>query len=46
MDKYVASKISHLKRMGLVSSGSKGIGKHGGAAPDWLISQQNETTKR
>lgn len=37
---YVQKKIAHLKRIGLVSQNSPGIGKNGGAAPDWLIKQQ------
>ena len=42
MDIYVSNKIAHMKRMGLVSASSPGIGKHGGAAPDWLIQSQKE----
>ena len=42
---YIAKKVAHMKRMGLVSGQSTGIGKHGGAAPDWLISRQKEEQK-
>ena len=35
---YVLKKIAHLKRVGL----GGGIGKNGGAAPDWLIQQQQK----
>ncbi len=37
---YIMRKIQHMKRLGLVSSASAGIGKHGGACPDWLKSEQ------
>lgn len=40
MNKYVASKVAHLKRLGLVTGKSSGIGKHGGACPDWLADIQ------
>lgn len=39
---YVASKIAHMKRLGLVSGSSTGIGKHGGACPDWLKAEQKK----
>lgn len=45
MDSYVAKKISHLKRAGLVSASSTGFGLNGGAAPDWLVSEQKERRK-
>jgi len=32
--------IAHLKRAGLVSASSTGFGFNGGAAPDWLVSEQ------
>ena len=37
---YIVSKIEHMKRLGLVSSHSTGVGFHGGAAPDWLVQEQ------
>jgi len=42
MSKYVQSKIEHMKRMGLVAAKSRGVGKHGGACPDWLKQQQDD----
>lgn len=42
---YVHSKIRHLKRMGLVSNQSTGVGFHGGAAPDWLVQEQKARRK-
>lgn len=39
---YVYSKIEHMRRAGLITGGQKnnGLGKHGGACPDWLKSEQ------
>ena len=37
---YLESKISHLRRTGLVSAKSTGLGIYGGAAPDWLNSER------
>lgn len=45
MDAYVLRKIFHLNRTGLVSASSTGIGLNGGAAPDWLVSEQKERRK-
>ena len=42
---YVLKKIAHLKRMGLVSASSTGVGKNGGACPDWLADEQLEKEK-
>jgi len=44
--KYIFSKVNHMKRMGLVSQNSVGFGKHGGACPDWLATEQKEKEKR
>lgn len=40
--KYIASKVAHLKRTGMVTGSSTGIGQSGGAAPDWLITLQRQ----
>ena len=45
IDKYVSKKIDHLRRMGLVSGNSSGLGPDGGACPDWL-KQQKENDSR
>lgn len=45
MDSYVSRKIAHLKRTGLVSGMQTGFGLNGGAAPDWLVSEQKERRK-
>lgn len=37
---YIQRKIDHLKRVGLVQGKSAGLGFNGGAAPDWLVSEQ------
>jgi len=39
---YVQKKIKHMRRIGLVSGKSTGIGMHGGACPDWLKDQQKK----
>ena len=38
---YVLKKIAHMKRIGV----GGGIGKNGGAAPDWLIQTQKAQSK-
>jgi len=38
--KYVQSKIDHMRRMGLITRKDGGRGMHGGAAPDWLVDAQ------
>lgn len=40
---YIAKKVSHLRRLGLITGKNSGIGKNGGAAPDWLITEQKQT---
>lgn len=40
MDEYTRSKIAHLRNAGLVSGKNTGIGMHGGACPDWLLTEQ------
>lgn len=43
---YRSQKIVHLKRAGLVSNNRPGIGMNGGAAPDWLVEQQEADRKK
>lgn len=40
MDFYVASKIEHLRRLGLVGAKSTGLGLNGGACTDELLAAQ------
>ena len=42
---YVSRKIRHLKRIGLIAGSKTGLGMNGGAAPDWLVAEQNERRK-
>jgi hypothetical protein len=39
---YVARKLAHMKRIGLAC----GIGRNGGAAPQWLIDKQRADIER
>ena len=43
---YINSKIEHMRRMGLIASKTGGYGRNGGAAPDWLVTQQKEDSER
>ena len=36
MDSYIQRKIDHMKRIGVIGANSQGVGKNGGAAPDWM----------
>ena len=43
---FVDRKIAHLKRAGLVQAGRSGVGRNGGACPDWLVTAQKEEDER
>ncbi len=43
---YVASKIAHMRRIGVIVRKDGGYGCCGGAAPDWLVDEQKEEAKR
>lgn len=45
---YIDSKISHLRRAGLIvaSKSFDGHGRHGGACPSWLHEEQKARGKR
>ena len=45
-DTYVQSKVDHMRRTGLITKKDGGFGMNGGAAPDWLVTEQKETAKR
>lgn len=42
---YVAMKISHMRRVGLIGSQGPCVGQNGGACPDWLATLQEENAK-
>lgn len=43
---FIFDKIDHLKRIGLVASNKPGVGRNGGACPDWLVTAQKEEDDR
>lgn len=46
MDLYTLNKIDHMRRTGLVAGTSSGIGKNGGACPDWLAKDQKDRDEK
>lgn len=45
MDVYISSKISHLKRMGLITGSHNGLGINGGACPTAIYEEQKLSKK-
>jgi len=43
---YVARKIAHMRRIGVIVRKDGGFGQNGGAAPDWLVDQQKDERER